>query len=98
MVALVALVAVGGATRVMERLHALPKTYVAEIGWGVETDTGDGGGIVVRRAPPPAPDVVRATLGAFLGWRDQVPPATSAPRWPRCSAPPGPTTRRRSPP
>jgi tRNA pseudouridine55 synthase len=74
------LVLVGGATRVMERLHALPKTYVAEVVWGVETDTGDGGGIVVRRAPPPAPDVVRAALGAFLGWRDQVPPATSARR------------------
>ncbi len=74
------LVLVGGATRLMERLHALPKTYVAEVAWGVETDTGDGGGTVLRHAAPPATDVVRAALGAFRGWRDQVPPATSARR------------------
>ena len=75
------LVLVGGATRVMDRLHALPKVYEADLAWGLETDTGDAGGVGVARADGlPARDAVEVALAGFLGWRDQVPPATSAKR------------------
>ena len=75
------LVLVGGATRVMDRLHALPKVYEADLAWGLETDTGDAGGVGVARADGlPARGAVEVALGGFLGWRDQVPPATSAKR------------------
>ncbi len=75
------LVLVGGATRVMERLHALPKVYEAEVAWGTETDTGDAGGVAVAHADAvPRRDEVERALAGFLGWTDQVPPATSARR------------------
>ncbi len=69
----------GQATRLMDLLHAAPKTYVAETSWGAETDNGDPLGRVVERGDaarltPPALD---DALAAFVGWRDQVPPATS---------------------
>ncbi len=73
------LVLAGQATRLMELMHPLPKTYRAEVAWGRETDTCDhlgadvsGGGTV----PPLA--ALEEALSAFLGWRDQVPPATCA--------------------
>ena len=74
------LVLAGQATRLMELLHPLPKTYVAEIAWGLETDTCDLHGNSVSEADasrlePGALDVV---LAPFLGWTDQIPPATSA--------------------
>lgn len=74
------LVLAGQATRLMELMHPLPKTYVAQVAWGVETDTCDLHGISVSEAvashlTPPALD---AALAPFLGWTDQVPPATSA--------------------
>ncbi|MFL5371244.1 MAG: tRNA pseudouridine(55) synthase, partial [Myxococcales bacterium] len=31
----------GPATRLFELLHPIPKTYEAEVAWGVETDNGD---------------------------------------------------------
>lgn len=72
----------GQATRLMELMHPLPKTYVATVRWGVETDTCDlhgqpvGGG----DAPSLTPEALDAALAAFQGWHDQVPPATSAKR------------------
>jgi tRNA pseudouridine55 synthase len=70
---------VGAATRLFERLHEVPKTYVATVAWGAETDTLDGGGAVVARgdAAGLTPERLDAALANFLGWRDQVPPATS---------------------
>ena len=44
------LLLVGAANRLFEALHEVPKTYVATVRWGVETDTGDAGGREVRRA------------------------------------------------
>lgn len=69
----------GQATRLMDLLHPLPKTYVAEIAWGAETDNGDPLGRVVARGDPSKldPEVLQETLQPFLGWRDQVPPLTS---------------------
>jgi len=106
------LVLAGQATRLMELMHPLPKTYEAEVVWGQETDTCDHLGLVVMnegdrplaklalrppRAPHdvsgPSPDTTSGMEGSaetltpealdtaltpFLGWQDQVPPATSA--------------------
>ncbi|WP_434384650.1 tRNA pseudouridine(55) synthase TruB [Melittangium boletus] len=70
----------GPATQLMDWLHAAPKTYEAEVVWGVETDTGDGLGQAVHTGDTThltAP-ALEAALQPFLGWTDQVPPATSA--------------------
>lgn len=73
------LVLAGQAARLMDLLHPIPKTYVAEIAWGAETDSGDllgqmtksPGAVVLTEAQ------LEAALRPFLGWTDQVPPATS---------------------
>lgn len=72
-------VLVGEATRAFEALHGVPKTYVAEVAWGAETDTGDPGGEVVATGDAAAltPAALAAALAAQRGWREQVPPATS---------------------
>ncbi len=74
------LVLAGQATRLMELLHPLPKTYVAEVAWGVETDTCDLQGLPLGDPVLPefAPAALDAALAPFLGWTEQVPPATSA--------------------
>ena len=72
------LVLAGQATRLMELLHPLPKTYLARIAWGRETDTCDLHGLTVAEGPAPDPAVLDAALAPFLGWTEQVPPATSA--------------------
>jgi tRNA pseudouridine55 synthase len=83
------LVLAGQATRLMELLHPLPKTYVAEIAWGLETDTCDLHGKPVTEAIQRAEkeihhggreftEALDAALASFLGWTEQVPPATSA--------------------
>jgi tRNA pseudouridine55 synthase len=74
------LVLVGGATRLFELLHAVPKTYEAEVVWGTEMDTGDLHGKPVHQGDTSAltPELLDATLARFVGWQDQVPPATSA--------------------
>jgi len=70
----------GPATHLMDWLHAAPKTYEAEVVWGVETDTGDGLGQPVHTgsAAHLTPQALDAALQPLLGWTDQVPPATSA--------------------
>jgi tRNA pseudouridine55 synthase len=74
------LVMAGQATRLMELMHPLPKTYVAEVAWGVETDTCDLHGKPVAEAVAAqlTPEALDAALAPLLGWTDQVPPATSA--------------------
>jgi tRNA pseudouridine55 synthase len=74
------LVLAGQATRLMELMHPLPKTYVAEVAWGLETDTCDLHGKPLAEASAAAltPEALEAALAPFLGWTDQVPPATSA--------------------
>lgn len=74
------LILAGQATRLMELMHPIPKTYVAEIAWGSETDTCDHLGQVVSEGGVSAlsPERLDQALTAFSGWRDQVPPATSA--------------------
>lgn len=69
----------GDATRLFPYLHAIPKVYEAEVVWGRETDTGDPLGNTVAEGPAQAltPAAAAAALGSFVGWHEQVPPATS---------------------
>jgi tRNA pseudouridine55 synthase len=69
----------GQATRLMELLHPIPKTYVALVAWGVETDNGDHLGKPVARGDASAltPTLLDDAVRRFLGFHDQVPPATS---------------------
>lgn len=74
------LLLVGQTTRLMDLFHAVPKVYEADLAWGVETDNGDLNGREVGRGDASAlsPQALEASLQPLLGWRDQVPPATSA--------------------
>jgi tRNA pseudouridine55 synthase len=69
----------GEATKLFPFLHGIPKVYEVEVAWGRETDTGDPGGRVVAEGPVRAlsPTGLADALAAFVGWHDQVPPATS---------------------
>jgi tRNA pseudouridine55 synthase len=72
------LVLAGQATRLMELMHPLPKTYLATVAWGAETDTCDHLGLVVAQGPAPEAAVLDQALLPFLGWTDQIPPDTCA--------------------
>ena len=76
------LILVGQATKLFDHLHAVPKVYEATVRWGVETDNGDPLGRVVSEGDASAltPTQLDETVARFVGWRDQVPPATSAKR------------------
>lgn len=76
------LMLVGQATRLFDHLHAVPKTYEAIVDWGRETDNGDllGRTTFSRDASGLSEARLDDALGRFVGWRDQVPPATSAKR------------------
>jgi tRNA pseudouridine55 synthase len=69
----------GQATRLMDLLHPIPKTYVATVSWGAETDNGDLLGRVIARGDATGLTAARldGALAELLGWRDQVPPPTS---------------------
>jgi tRNA pseudouridine55 synthase len=72
-------VLVGDATRLQDLAMTLPKTYVATVRFGVETDTLDPlGAVVLERDPGPRPDGLEAAARAFLGEIEQMPPAFSA--------------------
>ncbi len=75
-------VAVGRATRLMDRLHSFPKEYVAELALGLETSTDDLEGEVIREVLPPAlePDRIREASLHFTGELRQSPPMYSAVR------------------
>lgn len=76
----VLVVAVGPATRFLQYLPLEPKEYEAEIAFGVETDTQDAEGEVVRRTDPP-PDLdkrIDDLLPRLLGPIEQLPPMYSA--------------------
>src|SRR2546430_9112790 len=73
------LILAGQATRLMDLLHPVPKTYVAEIAWGSETDSGDFLGQMTKSSKSLTVTSAQldAALQQFLGWHEQVPPATS---------------------
>jgi tRNA pseudouridine55 synthase len=73
------LVGVGRATRLLRFLGELPKLYEGTGILGVETDTLDAAGDVVREAPVDATEPeLRAAMAALTGEIEQVPPAFSA--------------------
>src|SRR3954471_15535510 len=69
----------GQATRLMDLIHPVPKTYLATIAWGTETNNGDLLGEPVQRGDASALTAARieAALPGFLGLRDQIPPVFS---------------------
>lgn len=73
-------VAVGPATRFLQYLPLEPKEYEAEITFGIETDSYDSEGEVVREAPVPGdlPVQFTETLKQFSGLIQQLPPMYSA--------------------
>lgn len=73
-------VAVGPATRFLQYLPLEPKEYVAEVRFGVETNTQDAEGEVVAERPVPGDLVllVKAAIPAFIGPVEQIPPMFSA--------------------
>jgi tRNA pseudouridine55 synthase len=72
--------AVREATKLVRFLEGGDKSYAGVIRLGVETDTLDGEGRVVRRHTGALPDAahVRAALAGFLGEIEQIPPMFSA--------------------
>jgi tRNA pseudouridine55 synthase len=73
-------VCLGQATRVVEFFSVMTKRYLAEIELGIETDTYDVTGQVMRRRDPSAINQARleAVLPAFRGAIQQTPPMYSA--------------------
>ena len=76
-------ICVGKATRIADLLSGESKTYRAQMKLGVETDTLDQTGAVVRRADPEelaclTEEQVRGVVDSFVGGYDQVPPMYSA--------------------
>ena len=66
------------ATRLAPLLNGLEKRYLVTIRFGVETDTLDPEGSVVRTAPVPERERIQRTLPALLGRLRQRPPRYSA--------------------
>jgi tRNA pseudouridine55 synthase len=76
----VLLICLGKATRIVEYLMDQKKTYRAGVVFGVETDTEDASGKVVRERDPSTltADDVKAVLPRFTGRIEQIPPMHSA--------------------
>lgn len=75
-------IAAGRATRFIEYLAAVGKSYRAELLFGVETDSGDDTGRVVNRAAEgwefPSREKILAGINSLTGRITQVPPVYSA--------------------
>ena len=72
------IVLIGQATRLNPVFSSMGKSYIAEITFGMETDTLDPEGTVIRTAPVPAEEEIRRVLPSFCGRQKQVPPMYSA--------------------
>jgi tRNA pseudouridine55 synthase len=72
--------AVGLATKTLEYLDDATKTYLAEITFGVETDSHDGEGRVIRTAPAVAltGGAIASALSRLIGPGEQIPPMHAA--------------------
>ena len=72
-------VGLGRATRLLRFVQDLPKEYVAQVAFGVATDTLDADGAILSREPMPVTgDEVEAVLPRFVGRIMQIPPMVSA--------------------
>jgi tRNA pseudouridine55 synthase len=77
----VLVLALGNATRLVEYVQAMPKTYRTRIVLGATSDTDDADGTVTPTgAGPVTEEAVRAALTNFVGDIEQTPPAYSAAR------------------
>jgi tRNA pseudouridine55 synthase len=77
----VLVVAMGAATRLIELVQQMGKTYEATIRLGAWSDTDDADGVVTELEPPavvPGPEQVEAVLQAQVGTIWQQPPRYSA--------------------
>jgi tRNA pseudouridine55 synthase len=76
----VLVVAIGAATRLIERVQAQAKSYRAVIRLGARSDTLDADGTIEEVSDPPVPDeaTLRGALAAQVGEIAQVPPQYSA--------------------
>jgi len=76
----VLLICSGKATKKVPELMELPKTYVAFVECGVETDTLDVTGAIVYKSETECPEaeVIRSSLKDFTGDIEQEPPKYSA--------------------
>lgn len=71
--------AVGKATRLLEYLLMADKVYIAEVTFGLQTDTSDQSGKIVSRRPARFDEpALQAALASLVGRRQQTPPAYSA--------------------
>jgi tRNA pseudouridine55 synthase len=70
----------GDATRLIEYVQRMPKTYRALVRLGATSDTDDAEGTIVANpaAPPPSRAAIAEALRGQLGTIDQVPPRYSA--------------------
>ena len=68
----------GRTTRLATFIDGDPKVYEAVVAFGTETNTDDLTGDVVRTAPVPSEQDVRAAVAALTGEIQQIPPAFSA--------------------
>lgn len=72
-------VAVGNAARLFQYLLEKEKTYRAVFRFGVETDTLDATGTILREGlPVPTAAAIESVLPEFIGNIEQMPPAYSA--------------------
>lgn len=72
-------VAVGNAARLFQYLLEKEKTYCAVFRFGVETDTLDATGTILREGlPVPTAAAIESVLPEFIGSIEQMPPAYSA--------------------
>jgi tRNA pseudouridine55 synthase len=76
----VLVVCVGAATRLIEYVQRMPKTYRATVRLGASSDTDDADGTIAEAIYPPvsAEADLRAALASQVGTIDQVPPGYSA--------------------
>jgi tRNA pseudouridine55 synthase len=76
----VLVVAIGEATKLAEKVQAMPKVYLATVRLGATSDTDDADGEVTESAvnETPTEEQVRNALPQFLGTIQQLPPIFSA--------------------
>ena len=76
----VLIVAVGKATRLMQHVHTLPKTYRGTFQLGMRSDTEDIEGEIqtVENPRQPSTDEIQAVVDDFQGTQSQQPPVFSA--------------------
>lgn len=71
----------GSSARLIEYLAEAGKSYRALVTFGIETDTGDDTGKIIKKINNfaiPAPSVMEEVLASFIGEIDQLPPMYSA--------------------